>query len=305
MNHFNSIREYCLGLNIPHSRWEECDVRRFEDLMHLVPARVDPFRHSFYCVGLKLDGDGHAKMGLQTTKNLSKTVFVNSPLQEVSWDITPNWVGYYVSFTDNFLKLVDSNLEIAESFSFMRSDALVPLDLSVSEGEQYLELFRMMEEEIQENKPGAQRIMAHLIYTLLLRMRRFYNLSVSDHDGIAPDHGDVSLTRAFRALVSQSVNSGISSSVNPHQVQFYANALKVTSSHLNAVVTRCTGRKASELIQDHIITVSQTKLRQTQMTVKQIAFELGFSYPSHFSTYFKRQVGLSPAAYRKSPLRKI
>lgn len=59
-----------------------------------------------------------------------------------------------------------------------------------------------------------------------------------------------------------------------------------------------TGKSAQEYIQNKIIDVAKNKVFDTNKTINEIAFELGFRYPQHFSRLFKNRVGYTPSEYR-------
>lgn len=82
-------------------------------------------------------------------------------------------------------------------------------------------------------------------------------------------------------------------------LEFYADKMCVSVKHLSKTVRQTTGKSASKWIEDHVITESKALLYSTDMSVAQIAEEMGFDDPSLFGKYFKRVVGVSPRKYRK------
>ena len=85
-----------------------------------------------------------------------------------------------------------------------------------------------------------------------------------------------------------------------HKVQDYANFLGLTDKSLNEMAKKYTGKKASELIYNHII-LEAKRLLQTNASIKETAFQLSFDDPSHFSKFFKSKVGVSPSEFQKVP----
>ena len=75
-----------------------------------------------------------------------------------------------------------------------------------------------------------------------------------------------------------------------HKVQDYANFLGLTDKSLNEMAKKYTGKKASELIYNHII-LEAKRLLQTNASIKETAFQLSFDDPSHFSKFFKSFLG--------------
>lgn len=84
-----------------------------------------------------------------------------------------------------------------------------------------------------------------------------------------------------------------------HLVADYANLLCVTAKHLSETVKAATGRTAGEWIDEMVLLEAKVQLRQTALSVSQIADSLPFSDASAFGKFFRRQAGLTPLAYRR------
>lgn len=82
------------------------------------------------------------------------------------------------------------------------------------------------------------------------------------------------------------------------KVKDYAALLHVTEKHLNEIVKTQTGLSASAIIYNQIITEAK-RLLNTGMSAKEVAFDLQFEDPGHFSKFFKSQTGLPPSEFQK------
>lgn len=82
-------------------------------------------------------------------------------------------------------------------------------------------------------------------------------------------------------------------------VGFYADKLCITPKHLSQVVKQVSGRTASEIIEDYVITEIKALLLSTNMTIQQISNYLNFPSQSVFGKYVKRVTGMSPKEYKK------
>jgi len=101
------------------------------------------------------------------------------------------------------------------------------------------------------------------------------------------------LLRNFKKLVDHNYKHW-------HSVKDYGNALYVSADHLNKVVKSLIGKTAKEYIQNRLIIAAKRLLFHTNSSTKEIAFELGFNEPAHFSHFFKKCTSHSPTAFRKT-----
>lgn len=81
-------------------------------------------------------------------------------------------------------------------------------------------------------------------------------------------------------------------------VQYFAGRLHLSANYFGDMMKRETGKSAQEYIQLKIIDMAKDRLYNPDISVKEIACNLGFKYPHHFSRLFKKRVGMSPKEYR-------
>jgi len=85
-----------------------------------------------------------------------------------------------------------------------------------------------------------------------------------------------------------------------HEVGDYASRLNISSGHLSEMVKNQSGKPAIKHIHERLILESRRLLIHTTDSLKEIAFELGFSDASYFNRFFKRETGETPAGYRSA-----
>ena len=81
-------------------------------------------------------------------------------------------------------------------------------------------------------------------------------------------------------------------------VAYCASELNLSASYFGDLIKKETGKTAQEYIRSKLIDVAKEKIFDHSKSVNQIAYELGFKYPQHFSRLFKQRVGMSPIEYR-------
>ncbi len=81
-------------------------------------------------------------------------------------------------------------------------------------------------------------------------------------------------------------------------VRYCADKLFISANYLGDLLKKETGKSAQEHIQLKMIDVAKEKIFDTKKSISEIAYELGFKHPQHFTRMFKKQVGMSPNEFR-------
>ena len=82
--------------------------------------------------------------------------------------------------------------------------------------------------------------------------------------------------------------------------QEFADQMAVHVNHLNKVIKEATGKPTSAHITSRITDEAKSLLQHTTWSVAEIAYSLGFAYPTYFNNFFKKQTGYTPLACRKA-----
>ena len=104
--------------------------------------------------------------------------------------------------------------------------------------------------------------------------------------------------KRLRALVEERFRS------HPSVVSL-AQALAITPTQLNRVCREVLGHSALDVVHARLVLEAQRELTYTQLTVKQVAFDLGFADAGYFTRFFERQVGCSPTQWRRETERAV
>ena len=149
----------------------------------------------------------------------------------------------------------------------------------------------MQEELKKEDSLGHREALHALVKLFVIMVRRSY----AEINPSAPNPHKVSYKAFlnFRKLIEENY-------CRLHTVKDYASLLNVSSKTLTLYVNECSKYSPLELINNRIILEAKRLLRYSVLSVKEIAFRLGFVDPSYFAKFFKRLVKQSPADYRES-----
>ena len=118
--------------------------------------------------------------------------------------------------------------------------------------------------------------------------RQFATRSVVNSDMVA----------RFERLLDDYFDSGLAQKEGLPTVKYFADKVCLSANYFGDMIRRQTGQTASEYIQRKIIGRAKEYLLSSDMTMSQIAYELGFQYPQHMSRMFKRVAGCTPNEFR-------
>lgn len=298
MKTITTIQDYCKEINIPNPKHPYFDIRKFEDNMKTVNAKQPPFRHEFYAIALRNSGDNKEVNG----KFLDSNLFFNSPYQIITWDIEPDWQGWYIIFDREFLGLNPSWQNFIIDFPFFRLDKVSPMILPMEDAKLANNIFQQIFDEYHSNNKDKFLFIQSFTQLLLLITKRYFDKSALNNDNNQDNRtADILLVSRFQSLVEILMTNEEADSEIRYP-SFYAEKLMVHPNHLNAVVKRITGKTATTIIQSQLVTTAKSLLRQTDLSTKEIAYRLHFTEPTHFNAFFKKVTGFTPNQYRENPI---
>ena len=201
--------------------------------------------------------------------------------------VTDGWV---VSFTEDVADaLGDQSGEALARLKAVAADPLVPL-ADAAEARRLSALCAELDEEGSLAREGYRLAMRALLALIAIEVVR---LAVS-----RARSGSVTLSRAdgqveaLRKLIDEHFRK-------ERLISFYAGKLAMTADRLNDHVKRSTGVTAGHLIRQRVLTEAKRQLVFTSQAIHEIAYDLAFSDPSHFTRFFRKQTGTTPQAFRE------
>ncbi len=183
-----------------------------------------------------------------------------------------------------------------KDYSFFSYDVHEALHLSEEEKQIVFECFRKIDYEVKRSiDKHSKKLIVSNIELFLNYCTRFY-----DRQFITRDHANTGTVEKFEHLLNEYLLSEKLQTDGIPSVTYFADALHLSSNYFGDLIKKETGKSALEHIQAKLIDIAKEKIFQHNKSVSEIAYELGFKYPNHFSRFFKQQVGYSPNEYRSS-----
>lgn len=251
-----------------------------------------PHRHDFYEVLYVTGGAGTHYIDFNAYPIEPNTFYFISPGQVHYWETTVPIEGEILVFTSDFLLLAPADYMVLHELSFFHTVEGHPtLKLDAAQQPQIVGLLDAIAAEFKVHDFRAASVLRAYLHVLLVQIQRICELQ----EGIpekASDKLAQPITRQFKRLIAQKVVTGQS-------VQDYASELGVSVNHLNHIVKETTGRTPGQLIRQEVVLEAKRLFQHTNLTATEIAYRLGFTDPSYFGRYFKRETDLTPNQFRK------
>jgi AraC family transcriptional activator of pobA len=197
--------------------------------------------------------------------------------------------GWIVSFTEDVAAAMGERS--GEAVAQLRAIAMqprIPLN-SAEDARRMADLCGNLVQEERLAREGHRVAMRALLALIAVEIGRFAASRART--------GRITLTSAnatvetLQRLVEEHFRS-------ERQIGFYADMLAMTPDRLNDHVKRATGVTAGHLIRRRILTEAKRELIFTNRAIHEIAFNLGFTDPSHFARFFRKQTGMTPNDFR-------
>ncbi|WP_455168996.1 helix-turn-helix domain-containing protein [Aegicerativicinus sediminis] len=222
-------------------------------------------------------------------------LFFGNPHIPYSWEtLSTTYIGYTCLFSEEFLKLSDRSESILKSPLFKLGGTPI-LKISQDQREFLNRIFEKMIEEQSSDYPHKDDLIRNYIHLIIHEALKMEPSETMEQHMNASER----LTTVFLELLERQFP--VESSDNPlnlRTAKHFADNLSVHSNSLNRAVKEVTGKSTSVHISERIAQEAKALLYHTNWNISEIAYALGFDYPTYFNNFFKKQTGTNPKSYR-------
>lgn len=222
-------------------------------------------------------------------------LFFGNPLIPYSWEtISRSYVGYTCLFSEDFLQLSERTESLQHSPFFKLGGTPI---LKISESQRdFLEiLFQKMIEEQKADYAYKDEMMRNYINLIIHEA-----LKMQPSEEFHPQKNAANrIAAVFMELLERQFP--IESADTPLKLktaQDYATNLNMHVNYLNRAVKQVTGKSTTTHITERIASEAKALLQHTDWNISEIAYALGFEYPTYFNNFFKRMTGTNPKSMR-------
>ncbi|MDP4240927.1 MAG: helix-turn-helix transcriptional regulator [Bacteroidota bacterium] len=268
-------------------------LKRMEDIYRNSNGAPDkPHRHDYYTIIFIEQGEGAHFIDFTEYKVEDRTVFFILPGQMHQLVLTREPVGWVVTFTEEFL-IANSIPEklINDIYLFNDYGQSPPLPISEKDMPVYRNLISQMTYFAGSLELYTREAVGSLLKLFLIQSNNHCSLHKSNNPQLVETSNQI--LRTFKKSLNKKYATA-------HMVSEYADEMAVSSDYLNKTVKNLTGKSAKEHIQSKLITEAKRSLLFSNISNKELAYELGFEESAHFNNFFKKLTGQTPSEFRVS-----
>ncbi len=266
------------------------------DVSKALPVPAMSFNFGLYAVGLKELSAGQLRYGRSHYDYQDGTLVFVAPGQVIG--VQPGLElfarkGWVLLFHPDLITGTPLGKHI-QDYSFFSYDVNEALHLSDKERSIVIDCISKIEYELDQNiDKHSKSLIASNIELLLNYCIRFY-----DRQFITRDNANKGILERFEYVLKSYFSSDKPQIEGLPSVAYCAGTLHLSPNYFGDLVKKETGRSAQEHIQSQVIDVAKERLFDMNKSVSEIAYELGFKYPQHFTRLFKLKAGITPNDYR-------
>lgn len=287
-----TIAEYndMLGIETLHPAVSVIDLSKARPMKHL--------RHtfSFYVMYLKDEKNCDLIYGRQQYDYQKGSVVCLAPGQVIGIEDTGEIFqpkGWALCFHPDIIRGTPLG-RIIKDYTFFSYEVNEALHLSAREREEYLNCLNKITQELEQNIDRlSKRLISSNIQVLLDYCLRFYERQFITRSTINHDF----LTR-FESLLDNYFANETAEQNGLPSVKYCAGQLCLSPNYFGDLIKKETGKSAQEYIQFKMMNIAKERILDTNKSISQIAYSLGFQYPQHFTRVFKKIAGQTPNEYR-------
>jgi len=260
------------------------------DRSHRIPGAS--YRLNLYSVACKKI-EGVFNYGRTSYDFAEGSLMFTAPNQVLTPGIENKVEGWAIYIHPDFLNATSRGRKLSD-YSFFGYDAHECLHISDAEKNVLEECLRNVGKEIANNldKHSHNLILTNL-ELLLSYCSRFY-----DRQFLTREKAGNDILQKFERLLNEYFGQESLIEQGIPDVKYFASHLNLSANYLSDLLSKSTGKSTQEHIHLKLIDKAKHLLWSSASSISEIAFDLGFEHPSHFTKIFKNKVGLSPKEFR-------
>ena len=271
-------------------------IHNLADIHHELPFTSAVYRTNYFSFVFVKDAEGRYTTDEQSFKTASGTIYFTNPGHYKSFEWLRIGEVWLVTMSEAFLK-ENVHHDVFKEFSFLLAETVPPKVLKPAVFGEFEQLYLQINKEYFGDSPYKYRMIGNLFVVLLLKIKEYF---WQDYNPIYEGNRSSQIVKLFKRHLEKHYRDLLGDKADKvFRVQDYAELQNLHPNYLSNVIKSKTGKAIGTWITEKTIAEAKSLLQNSTISVKEIAYKLGFSASSHFSNYFSKYAEISPAAYRK------
>jgi len=242
-----------------------------------------PHKHDFFIIILFEKGNGEHVIDFKSYEIKDQQVHLVFPNQVHQWDIKKGTVGYQLMISRKWFEIFWTSLQY--SISYYQSHPVLQVPDYISEALLYE--FKSIQAELEATKDIFWELIQARSKIIGLLVSKIIDANFKDVERF---HSNSVIT-SFLNLIEEHFKQ-------QRSVSFYADKLHISANYLNVVCQKSLSTTASSLIKDRILLEAKRMLKVSEMSVKDIVYDLNFYDHASFTKFFKVLTNMTPSEFR-------
>ena len=296
INHIASIAEVCKFFDMPPPKHPLVSILWVKDMPNFKDYLGLKYNTDLFFVSLKEGVEGKMGYGRNSYDFEDGTIIFSKPGQVLSIEektVSEDAKGWILGFHPDLIRKSELGKTIGD-YSYFDYEMHEALHLSEDEKSTLTDLVKKIEAEINQNiDKHSQKLIISALELLLDYCNRYYDRQFYVRTNLHQDH-----VSEFEKFLKEYFNSDKPLHFGLPSVKYCGEQLHMSPNYLSDLLRKETGKSTKDHIHAFVVNRAKNKLLGTTQSISEIAYDLGFEYPQHFSKVFKKQTGMSPAKYR-------
>lgn len=262
-------------------------INKIEDVRQFIHFPLPPHRKTVFEFIFLTAGTTNRSKGIDNYEITTNSFFFLPAYQILSSEyMSADVKGYYCHFDLEIFAKKFAQYDFVKEFSFLQFSGNPVVRLPEEVAPSVLHLLKRLEYEYWHFQTDSFDLICSYLLTLFREVNRY-----------AQKNDSKSVNSAFQ--ITQRYKEALSKHIYTHtKLSEYAKLLTVSPNYLNKCVKMTTGKAAHDVLNDVILLEAKALLKQSPLSISEIAYKIGKNDPSDFSRFFKSQTGMTPKEYR-------
>jgi AraC-like DNA-binding protein len=296
--HLKTISDLYRFLHLGYAQHPLIGVVDFSKVMDHTMDEIR-IKTDFYSVMFKNYCRNHIRYGRKTLDFQDGSLVCIAPNQVITIDndveVKEDMMGWGLFFHPDLIRGMALGHKIKD-YSFFSYEISEALHLSDKEKQLLYDCISKIQGELAQNiDPYSQVLMVSNIELLLTYCSRYYGRQF-----ITRKSANLDVVTKVQYLLKRYFENEKTRNEGMPSVKYLANSVNLSPSYLSDLLKKETGLHAQDHIHYFVIEQAKNILIQTNQTVSEIAYSLGFEYPQYFSRLFKQKTGKTPLEFRSN-----